>query len=594
MTLFGRPMTARSAERRVGSRAPDPSAAATLRLDGECSRALEIGRNRLLVTGAMFVLAFSVIAARLVDVTLTSAGANGATRSAKAAVLGVERADLVDRNGVLLATSLPTVSLYARPHEVVDRAAAARWIAATLPDLSAAEVMARLSEPRQFVYLRRTLTPRQEYDINALGIPGLYFQKSEKRLYPQGELTAHAVGLTDLDNKGISGIEKSQERGLTGRREALALSLDVRVQTVMRTELLRSMDEFHAVGATGLVMDVGTGEVLSLVSLPDYNPNDLAASSPDAMFNRATLGVYEMGSTFKLFNTAAALDSGSASVDSRYDAIHPIKVSRFEITDFHPENRWLTVPEILIYSSNIGSARMAEAMGTDTQRAFLTRIGLTRPSAIELPEVGSPLVPNPWRDINTLTIAYGHGMAVTPLHMMTAVAALVNGGFYHPATLLRRQDGEKVPQIRVVKPETSRTLCELMRLVVTRGTGGKADVAGYEVGGKTGTAEKNSRGGYHHKSLLSSFIATFPVSNPKYVVLVMIDEPQGIKESFGYATAGWTAAPAVGRVVAQIGPLLGMPPQNAPEEAAVPRERVAVNAALHGGPDKELTFAEAQ
>jgi cell division protein FtsI (penicillin-binding protein 3) len=565
----------------------------TVHLDGEFSRALETGRNRLLVTGAMFLLAFTVIAGRLVEVTLIKGGTQTA-HVAKAADLGVERADVVDREGVLLATSLPTVSLFAHPKEIPDRQEAARRVASLLTDMSASDILAKLREQRAFVYLRRNLTPRQEYDINALGIPGLYFEKGEKRIYPQGELTAHVVGLTDLDNKGIAGIERSEERELKGSHAPLRLSIDVRVQTILRNELVRSMSDFHAIGATGMVMDVNSGELLAMVSLPDFNPNSLSSATQDAMFNRATLGVYEMGSTFKLFNTAAALDAGVVNLNSSFDATHPLKVARFEITDYHPENRWLTVPEILIYSSNIGSARIASEMGTDAQRNFLTRIGMTRPTGVELPESGSPLVPNPWREINTMTIAYGHGLAVTPLHMMTGVSALVNGGIFHPATLLKQEEGEKVQGARVIKTETSRAMRELMRLVVTRGTGEKADVAGYEVGGKTGTAEKNGVGGYHHKSLLSSFIATFPVSDPQYVVLVMIDEPQGIKESYGFATAGWTAAPAVGRVVAQIGPLLGLSPHNEPSDAAIPKERIAVNAALHGEPAKGLTFAEAQ
>jgi cell division protein FtsI (penicillin-binding protein 3) len=565
-----------------------------VRLDGERNRALETGRNRLIVTGALFVLAFSVIAGRLVEVTVVKGSPAQPARSSRAFESGFGRADVVDRNGVLLATSLPTASLFARPREVADKADAARRIAALLPDLNAAELLAKLHGSHAFAYLRRNLTPRQEYEINALGIPGLYFEKGEKRIYPQGELTAHVVGLTDLDNKGIAGIERSFERELQNRREPLRLSIDVRVQTILRNELAKTMSDFHAVGATGMVMDVHTGELLAMVSLPDFNPNSLATATPEAMFNRATLGVYEMGSTFKLFNTAAALDSGVATMNSSFDASHPIKVARYEITDYHAENRWLTVPEILVYSSNIGSARMALELGTDSQKAFLSRVGLLRPAAIELPEIGSPLVPNPWREINTMTIAYGHGMAVTPLHMMTAVSALVNGGEFHPATLLEHADGEPVAGQAVIRPQTSRAMRQLMRLVVTKGTGEKAEVAGYEVGGKTGTAEKSGAGGYHHKSLLSSFIATFPTSDPKYVVLAMIDEPQGIKESYGFATAGWTAAPAVGRVVAQIGPLLGLSPIPSPDDAGAAKERVAENAALRGEPIKGINLAEAE
>jgi cell division protein FtsI (penicillin-binding protein 3) len=374
----------------------------------------------------------------------------------------------------------------------------------------------------------------------------------------------------------------------------LQLSIDVRVQTILRNELAHSMGDFHAIGATGMVMDVQTGELVAMVSLPDFNPNYLASATPDAMFNRATLGVYEMGSTFKLFNTAAALDDGVATLSSSYDATHPLEVAGYKIHDDHPENRWLTVPEILIYSSNIGSARIGLEIGTERQREFLGRMGLLHSASLELPELGTPLIPNPWRDISTMTIAFGHGMAVTPLHMMTGVSALVNGGVYHSATLLRRDEAETVPGQRVIKLQTSQAIRQLMRMVVTEGTGGTAEVAGYEVGGKTGTAEKSGAGGYHHKALLSSFIAAFPISNPRYLVLAMVDEPQGNKESFGFATAHWTAAPVVGRVIAQIGPLLGISPVYAPagdqlaQEASPPALQPA--AAL----SREITFAEAE
>lgn len=564
----------------------------TLHIEGVRKRAIETGRTRLIVTGAMFTLAFCVIAGRMVDVTMLKGVSAKPSYQTRSTDLEIDRADIVDRNGVLLATSLPSVSLYAHPREIVDKAEAAEKVARVLPDINAAELRTKLQGDRAFLYLRRNLTPKQEYAINALGIPGLYFEKTEKRVYPQSELAAHVVGLTDLDNKGIAGIEKTFENELMARRDPLRLSIDIRVQTILRNELAKTVADFHAIGATGMVMDVTTGELLALVSLPDYNPNNLASATPVAMFNRATLGVYEMGSTFKLFNTAAALDAGTATLTSTYDVMHRIKVARFEIYDYHPENHPLTVAEILKVSSNIGSARMALDLGVENQKAFLTRVGLTRPAAVELPEIGAPLVPNPWREINSMTISYGHGMAVSPLHMMTGVSALVNGGIFHPATLLKHDPDQPIPGQRVLKPETSKVMRDLMRMVVTEGTGGKAAVPGYEVGGKTGTAEKNGAGGYHHKSLLSSFIATFPTSNPRYLVLAMIDEPQGTKESYGFATAGWTAAPAVGRVIAEIGPLLGIVPTPELSDREKDKARVATDAS--GKPHREVTFAKAE
>lgn len=552
-------------------------------LEGARKRAIETGRTRLIVTGAMFTLAFAVIAGRMVDVTMLKGTTVQRAHQARSTELTFERADVVDRNGVLLATSLPSVSLYAHPREILDKAQAARQIVKILPDLNLAELQAKLRGDRAFIYLRRNLTPRQEYEVNALGIPGLYFEKGEKRIYPQSDLTAHVVGLTDLDNKGIAGIEKTFEKELKLRHDPLRLSLDIRVQTILRNELANCVADFHAIGATGIVMDVHTGEILAMVSLPDFNPNNLASATPEAMFNRATLGVYEMGSTFKLFNTAAALDYGTATVNSVYDVSHPIKVARFQIYDYEPEHHPITVAEILRVSSNIGSAKMALDLGIDRQKAFFGRMGMMRPVSVELPELGAPLYPRDWREINSMTIAYGHGMAVTPLHVATGVSALVNGGEMHPPTLLLRDPAEPVPEERVIKADTSRQMRQLMRMVVTDGTGKKADVPGYDVGGKTGTAEKNGVGGYHHKSLLSSFIATFPVSDPRYVILAMIDEPQGNKQSFGFATAGWTAAPVVGRVVAQIGPLLGIMPVAPSSDGAAKDKRMAQNAAVTAG-----------
>ncbi len=552
------------------------ASAGTLHLEGVKKRAIDTGRARLIVAGAIFLLAFSVIAVRMVDVTILRDGGLPRAHLAKTDDTPLSRADIVDRNGVLLATSLPTDSLYVHPHEIQDPDAAAKAVVQVLPDLTVDDVHSKLASDRSFFYLKRNLTPKQVYDVNALGIPGLYFEKDEKRVYPQGNLAAHVVGLTDLDGKGVAGIEKKFDQDLDSRHEPLRLSIDVRVQTVLRDELSKTMADFNAIGATGMVMDVHTGELLGMVSLPDYDPNTMAGATPDAMFNRATLGVYEMGSTFKLFDAAAAIDAGVATPNSSYDASHPIHIARFEIYDYHPMNRWLTVPEILIYSSNIGAAKMALDLGTDKQKDYLGRFGLLHSASVEVPEVGAPLVPNPWREINTMTIAYGHGMAVTPAQMMQGVGAIVDGGVMRPATLLARAAGEPVPGTQVIKPATSRAMLDMMRLIVTQGTGEKAEVKGYEVAGKTGTAEKNGVGGYHHKSLLSSFIATFPVSNPRYLVLAMIDEPKGTKASFGFATAGWTAAPAVGRIVAQIGPMLGVEPLASPDES---KQRVAEAAA---------------
>jgi cell division protein FtsI (penicillin-binding protein 3) len=379
--------------------------------------------------------------------------------------------------------------------------------------------------------------------------------------------------MTDIDNKGVSGIEKKFDQDLTTDHQPLRLSLDIRMQTIVRNELARAISDFSAIGGVGIVMDVKTAEVLSMVSLPDFDPNDPPPATDSSMFNRAAKGVYEMGSTFKLFNTAAALDYGTATPNSTYDATAPLHIYDAVIHDTHPEGRWMNVADILIHSSNIGAARMAMELGTTNQRAFLTRVGMMSPLPIELPEIGSPQVPNPWREISTVTIAFGHGLSVTPLHLITGVSALVNGGEYHTPTLLARDTA--LPGERIEKPATSVAMRQLMRSVVDSGTGKNADVPGYEVGGKTGTAEKAVKGGYAKKSVLSSFIADFPTNNPRYAVLVMVDEPQGTTESHGFITGGWVAAPAVKRIIAAIAPLTGMEPQLQSQQAPPGRRNVA-------------------
>lgn len=530
-------------------------------LEGDYKAAIETGRNRLVLTGAVFFIAFTAIGVRLSALGLLEGPAAARPMTIAAERPEKARGDIYDRNGVLLATSLPTAALYAHPREVHDPEKAAARIVQVLPELSRADVAARLGADRAFTYLARNLTPKQQYEINRLGIPGLYFEESGRRVYPQGPLFSHVVGLTDVDNKGIAGIEKFLDGELRDSRNPAQLSLDARVQTILREEMLRAVADFRAIGAAGMVMDSDTGEILAMASLPDFDPNVPASATAEAMFNRATLGVYEMGSTFKLFNTALALDSGRVKADTLYDVSKPIQISRFTINDYHPIRHPITVAEILVESSNIGSAKIAQDMGAEAQRAFLGKFGLLKPAQLELPEMGAPMVPNPWREINAMTISYGHGLAVTPLHLVNGVAALVNGGTYRPATLLRRPDGADAPGRQVVSSRTSAQLRQLMRAVVEAGTGSKAETSGYLVGGKTGTSEKlGAHGGYQKKALMSSFVGAFPMHQPRYVVLVSIDEPKATKETFGFATGGWIAAPVVSRTVARIGPMLGVPP----------------------------------
>lgn len=532
------------------------------RNQGKAAQAIEQGRARLLVAAAMFTLAFAGIGAGLVDATVLNRGSEPAVAQAQPAnVPQAGRADIVDRNGVVLATSLATASLYADPMLVIDPDEAARKLAAALPGLDYEDLAAKLAGDKRFVWIKRNLTPSEHYLVNRLGIPGVAFQREERRIYPLGSLASHAVGFTGVDNTGLMGIEQSFDQALRGAPEPLALSLDVRLQHLVRRELAASVEEFSAIGGAGMVLDIGTGEVLAMVSLPDFDPNAPADLDENTLFNRNTLGVYEMGSTFKIFNSALAFESGRIGLTSSFDATKPIRAGRYTIRDYHGENRWLTVPEIFMHSSNIGSVRMVLEIGTPAQQALMEKLGLLSKPTIEIPEVGAPIVPAPWREINTMTIAFGHGLSVSPLQLVTATAAVVNGGVLRPATLLRR-DGAREPARgeRVVSPQTSAMMRRMLRLVVTEGTASSAAAPGYVVGGKTGTAEKITGRGYDRKARLSSFIGVFPTHDPKYLVLIIVDEPKGTKRTFGYATGGWVAAPAAGRIISRMGPLLGVPP----------------------------------
>jgi cell division protein FtsI (penicillin-binding protein 3) len=526
---------------------------------------LDQSHTRLLITAALFCIAFAVIGARLVLVTLDGDGPFVA--QSEPLYAPHLRADIVDRNGVLLATTLETPSLFADPKEIGDPHAAAVALAHALPGLDAKDVEQRLASAKSFVWLRRHLSPREEAAVNRLGLPGLQFMPEGKRVYPEGDLAAHVVGYTDTDGNGLAGVERGLDKRLKQGGAPVTLSLDARVQYILRDETAKAVSEFDAVGGMGIVMDVRTGEVLAMVSLPDFDPNDLATATPATTFDRDTLGVYEMGSVFKIFTLAMALDDRVATLESSYDATNPIHVGRFTIHDDHAQRRWLTLPEIFQYSSNIGAAKIALDVGADRQREFLGKLGLLTEPKFELKEIAKPLVPANWRPVNTMTIGFGHGISVSPLQLVTGVSAVANGGILHPATLLKRPDGEPVPGTRVLSNETSVEMRKLLRLVVESGTGKFARGSGYLIGGKTGTAEKVSDDRYERHSLLSSFIGVFPINDPRYVVLVTIDEPHGNKSTAGYATGGWVAAPAVKNTIERMASIVGIPPvdEDSPE-----------------------------
>ncbi len=539
-------------------------------VEGARARAVERIRERLAVVVILFAGAFLVLAGRTLELGVAEAISAPQAPVAAASPAGAARADIVDRNGIVLATNLKLAALYARPRLIDHPRDVARRLVRILPDLSEASVAAALASRKSFLYLKRRLSPRQVWAVNALGIVGLGFEESDERVYPHGRLAAHVVGYTDVDGHGLAGIEYAFDDRLADPArldQPLRLALDLRVQHAVADELGRAVTRFDARAGGGLVMDVRSGEILAMVSLPDFDPHDRPSANDPALFNRMTKGVYELGSVFKTFTIAMALESGTVTLADGYDASEPIRMGRFLIRDDHPQNRFLTIPEIFVHSSNIGAAKLALDLGADTERHFLGRLGLLRPASIELPEVGRPLLPRRWRDLTTMTVAYGHGVAVSPLQVATAVAAIVNDGVLTPATLIARDPGEEVSHMAVLSPATSASMRQLLRLAVTRGTGRQADVRGYRVGGKTGTAEKPRNGSYAQSALLSSFVGVFPIDDPQYLVFIMLDEPHGTAETFHYASAGWTAAPTTANIVLRIAPLLDVAP--APEDRAL-------------------------
>jgi cell division protein FtsI (penicillin-binding protein 3) len=536
--------------------------------DGPRKRALEVSHSRVLLGASLFAVVFLVIAARLVAVTLLPEGADTAT-VAPVKTKTADRADIVDRNGVVLATSLTTASLYGNPSQVQDPDEAARLLNSVLPDLNIASTAAKLDTDRAFVWLKRNLTPRQQQAVNRLGLPGIYFQAESKRVYPQGSLTAHLIGYTDVDSRGLAGVERSFDDLLQGGERPLQLAVDVRLQHILHEELNRAIADFTGIGGAGIIIDLKSGEVLALVSLPDFDPARPGEATDDARFDRATLGLYEMGSVFKIFNTAIALDSGTATLADGFDASKPIRIGGYSINDYHGKNRFLTIPEIFTYSSNIGSAKIADLFGSEVQQAYLKRFGLMDKSPIELSEVGEPFYPSPnnWKRINTMTVSYGHGISVNAMQLITAVGGVVNDGVLREPTLLKR-DPSEVPQgTQVVSHQTSEQLRQLMRLVVQIGTGKKANAPGYLVGGKTGTADKQKGRGYAANSRLATFVAAFPMNDPRFAILAMVDEPKPNAHSYGYATAGWVTAPVIGAVVQRMAPLYGLKP--IPDDAVI-------------------------
>lgn len=523
--------------------------------------------NRILLIIALFAIVYAVIIWRIFDVCLV----NGIKfhqesvtyyRPRSALTPPVHRANITDRNGVVVATNLPTVNLVTHPYKITNPKAIAQKLSEVFPETSYEDFLILLTRHSKFAFLKRNLTPSQQAKVNALGFPELEFEPSEIRVYPQKELLSHILGNTDIDNKGIAGLEKSMNNRLNSSTKDLRLTIDLGVQYTVRDELMAAKEKFMAERATAIVMDINTSEIIALSSVPDYDLNKRSFHNPDIKFNFATLGVYEAGSVFKVFNTALGLDSGKIKITDKFDATKPLKMGWHKITDYRVPAKWLSVGETLIHSSNIASALMALRVGKKLQIQFFRNMGFfDKIENLEINEKGRPLYrpEKQWQDDTVATTAYGYGISVTPMHIITAFSAVLNGGLYTPPTLTQESDYRKTR--RVISSQTSRDMRKLLRDVVIFGSGKNANIDGYDVAGKTGTANKLDKNGRYIKGKnITSFVSAFPIDDPKYALMVIIDDPKPLKETYGFVTSGWNAVPTGGKIITRIAPQLNVQP----------------------------------
>jgi cell division protein FtsI (penicillin-binding protein 3) len=534
-------------------------------------------RIRLIICG--FALCFAIITLRFGQLSLwpSSVPQDQARLAAKEKF---PRPDIVDRNGVVLATDLAIPSLYADPGKILDEDEAIELLTGTIPALGARDLRQKLSQKRAFVWLKRQITPRQKELVHNLGIPGVGFRNETRRVYPMGRLAAHVLGYVDVDSRGLAGIEKYlDDKGALyaaslaepGKSAAMpaVLSIDARVQHAVTDEVQGAMISFKAQAGAGIVLDVNSGEIIAAVSLPDFNPNDPEKAQDKIRMNRFSGGVFELGSSVKTATFAMALDEGVTDLNQKYDCRYPLPAGKSRIDDYHATRRILTVTEVFTHSSNIGTAKMALDTGLEGHQAFLRKIGFFDRLRTELPEAAEPLYPRRWGRVHTMTAAFGHGISIQPLQLAAAVAAFVNGGIMIEPTFFKRdQEAARAVSRRVISEKTSALMRYLLQLNVTEGTATKANAPGYRVGGKTGSAEKVVDGRYSRDHRLTTFVGAFPMDDPKYVLLVLLDEPQATPDTYGFATAGWNAVPTAGKIVQRIGAILGVEPRITPEEAA--------------------------
>jgi cell division protein FtsI (penicillin-binding protein 3) len=533
------------------------------------------GKARIVMTMAVFFGIFTTISGRLVYLGFQTPDLSGGPQSRVTA----SRPDIVDRNGEVLATDIKTASLFAEPRRIVDADEAIEKLSTVLPEIDYEQTYHKLKSGAGFVWLQRQLTPKQQADIMQLGIPGFGFRTEKRRFYPSGETSSYIVGLTNIDNQGISGMEKYideqglsdlQASGLAVARDLkpVRLSIDLRVQHVVRDEIAAGLERYRAMGAGAVVINVKTGEVVAMASVPDFDPNNPYNAQDKERLNRMSAGLYEMGSTFKSFTSAMALDSGKATMTSRFDASHPIRVGHQAIHDFHGKNRVLSLPEVFLYSSNIGSAREAELVGIEGHREFLHRLGILEKMQTELPEVARPTEPKVWKQVNSFTIAFGHGVSTTPLQAAVGCAALVNGGYLmNPTFLVRSQQEAMAVAKKVVNDKTVEGMRYLYTLNAEKGSARNARVPGYRVGGKTGTAEKVINGRYSKDLNFNTFVAAFPMDDPQYLVFTIADAPHPEKPGMTDVAAN-NAGVMAGNIIRRTAAMLGVKPDFSHENGA--------------------------